>query len=446
MKVVLIPIETKVRDLYGKLLLGYHLTQKGYGVVIGPKHRLFELAAKMGNGLLIGIGFYENFSEAYEKARKSGNLIASMDEEGLVYLDRKTYQTKNLNRKTLSLVDRILCWGESQREDILNYAPDTAERTVVTGNVRMDMLRPPFSALYEEEARTNRAMHGNYFLINSNTSYYNHYLGKDYVIGSLKEKKMIKSPSDEAFYEGWLSYQEGIYKGLLDIAVDLSRRMPDCKVIIRPHPSENIDRWRADVSGLGNIMVENKGSSVPWIMGAKAVIHSGCTTGIEANLLGVPVFSYIPDGDQPYLAQLPNRASIVFSTVESLVNAAVDAFSGVPQKSGEGIQDISNFIGNLKEPAYRQYIREFDKMVISDKHEPSVVIWKLRIHNLYRMVKDLGIRLLKGYDGRYIMHKFGVLNTKEVIKMMDEFSSLGNLGKTEAVSLFQNCFFLKAGN
>lgn len=442
MKFVYLPIETKVRDFYGKLLLAYHLTQRGYGVIIGPKHRVFDLAVNTYPGVLVGIGFYENFYKLYRSIKSSGGAIVSMDEEGLIYLSPTMYQEKNLDAKTLSIIDRILCWGTNQEKDILDFYPDGADKTVVTGNVRFDMLRSPYRGLYEQEAVRHKEEYGNYYLLNSNTSYYNHFQGADYAFASLVEKKMVKNDSDKRFYQGWFEYQKVIFEGLRDIAIGLSERMPDCKVIIRPHPSESVDRWRQELNGYSNIIIENSGSSVPWIMGARAIIHSGCTTGVEANVLGVPTFSYVPDDQQSYTADLPNRASKVYATAEEAVDAVVGITSEESSSVLYKIPDIGNYMENIKASAIEKYGDVMDSMVIAENHSPQALVIKASIRNAYRVVKDIGVRIFRGYDGRYIMHKFGRVHKCDVIKLIGDFKRLSGEEDAQVISLGQRCYFL----
>jgi hypothetical protein len=58
--------------------------------------------------------------------------------------------------------------------------------------------------------------------------------------------------------------------------------------------------------------VTNEGNVVPWLMTAKAVIHNGCTTGVEAYVMGVPAVSYRAKINEIYdlgFYRLPNLIS-----------------------------------------------------------------------------------------------------------------------------------------
>jgi hypothetical protein len=58
--------------------------------------------------------------------------------------------------------------------------------------------------------------------------------------------------------------------------------------------------------------VATRGNIVPWLLASKALIHHGCTTGIEAYMLGVPVISYraaINEGIDNDFYRLPSQLS-----------------------------------------------------------------------------------------------------------------------------------------
>ena len=90
------------------------------------------------------------------------------------------------------------------------------------------------------------------------------------------------------------------------------------KIVIRPHPVENHDVWREWAKPL-NIDVRYEGSANNWMMAADAVVHPGCTTGMEGLLLDRAVFSYVPDADSEFIGE-QDRASEWVTNAEELSN------------------------------------------------------------------------------------------------------------------------------
>jgi hypothetical protein len=74
----------------------------------------------------------------------------------------------------------------------------------------------------------------------------------------------------------------------------MAARFPDMKFVIRPHPLEDPETWRTHFQDVANVAVRDGGSAIPWLSAARCVVHSACTTGIEAYILGRPVTEYYP--------------------------------------------------------------------------------------------------------------------------------------------------------
>jgi hypothetical protein len=93
---------------------------------------------------------------------------------------------------------------------------------------------------------------------------------------------------------------------------ELEREFPHVTIVVRPHPTENPDIYRRIAASCRRVQVTNAGNIVPWLMATRLVIHNGCTTGLEATIMGVPAVSYRAVVDADYddgFYRLPNRAS-----------------------------------------------------------------------------------------------------------------------------------------
>jgi hypothetical protein len=104
-------------------------------------------------------------------------------------------------------------------------------------------------------------------------------------------------------------------------------------MVLRPHPSESLEFYRLAFTYFKNVVVTNEGSVLKWIRSADLVVHSNCTTGIEAVLAGRPVLNLLPAA--------PGRES---TDVEIAREAGISASS-----IGEAIDQVSTLIaGNAQ--------------------------------------------------------------------------------------------------
>ena len=72
----------------------------------------------------------------------------------------------------------------------------------------------------------------------------------------------------------------------------LEQTFPNYTIIVRPHPTESQDIYNRIAAQCERVRVTNEGNVVPWLMATRAVIHNGCTTGVEAYVMGVLAISY----------------------------------------------------------------------------------------------------------------------------------------------------------
>jgi hypothetical protein len=79
------------------------------------------------------------------------------------------------------------------------------------------------------------------------------------------------------------------------------------------------------------VHVTNEGNVVPWILASRVVLHNGCTTGLEAFVMGVPAISYRESADDQYddgFYRLPNAVSHQCFNFEQLQDMIHQILSG----------------------------------------------------------------------------------------------------------------------
>ena len=102
---------------------------------------------------------------------------------------------------------------------------------------------------------------------------------------------------------------------------ELERSFPDHTIVVRPHPTENHDVYREIAARCQRVRVTNEGNVVPWLLCAKALVHNGCTTGVEAFVMRIPAVSFRASVNELYdsgFYRLPNALSHQCFTFEAL--------------------------------------------------------------------------------------------------------------------------------
>ncbi len=142
---------------------------------------------------------------------------------------------------------------------------------------------------------------------------------------SIRRRGNMRKPSRSFERPGQLGRRQK--RGLVpQVAAAIAPR----HLVIRPHPSEEHATWRELASALANVSVEFEGSVVPWIAGARVLIHNGCTSAVEAAVEGTAVLSYRPVTSERYDNPLPNAVGTECFSDEALLEALARVLESEP--------------------------------------------------------------------------------------------------------------------
>jgi hypothetical protein len=114
------------------------------------------------------------------------------------------------------------------------------------------------------------------------------------------------------YARGFETLKKALFEDFKRLIPELSRAFPKNAIIVRPHPVEDQRAYQKIAARHPGVHVTNEGNVVLWLKAARALIHNGCTTGVEAYLMGVPAISYRSTVDDDYdngFYGLPNRLS-----------------------------------------------------------------------------------------------------------------------------------------
>jgi len=356
-KWLFLPLETKVRELDGKLLLAAIAAERGWAVIIGHKDSLAEFTSDIRGIVIEKDGHAGNVR--IDQYIKAGKPVCVMDEEGLVYLNSRDYYRRRLNADNLHKMEYFFLWGGIQHRDVLEHIPGIESKLVLTGNPRFDLLRPEFRDYYTSEGIQLKNKYGNFILINTNFADSNHFLGTDGLIDFRRKSGFIKTEKNEAEDRAFIEYQARIVDFFKEMIPRVSASYPHYKIIIRPHPSENHQKWVSIAHGLKNVSVIHEGDVNPWLLAADMLIHNSCMTGIQGFLLDKPGITYMPIQSDQFDYYIPNALSIMTTSLNELVSV-----------SAKIIND-PNYFGpvdrNLKMQIAEHYITGISGLFASDR-------------------------------------------------------------------------------
>jgi len=316
---LLIPVENQVRELDPILLLAFIAAQRGFSSVIGSRRELEFRIDSYPKSVYLSKSMTGRSLFFFRIARKFDHQIVTWDEEALVHLPPGTYYSRRLHPEAIKLVSHLFAWGQDNVELWRQYPDLPADMPIHSiGNPRTDMLRPEMHSFYEEEVHALQQKFGEFILINTNFNHVNAF-GADMNLfqpvakpGELAKFGRAARGMSRDYAEGLCDHKQAVFKNFQQLIPKLDQAFPDLNIVIRPHPTERHDVYNEIAARCSRVRVTNEGNVVPWILATRVVLHNGCTTGIEAFVMGVPAISYRESVSEKYdngFYRLPNAVS-----------------------------------------------------------------------------------------------------------------------------------------
>lgn len=245
--------------------------------------------------------------------------------------DSPEYFAWRYSQRSFRAITRFFAWGEDDAAMFTRYDGYTGAPIHVTGNPRMDLLRPDLRAIFDDEVTALRRRFGRFVLVNTNFSFVNHFTpGQNLVLPAAAGVRVGRSGRGLSveFATGMAAHQETIFAAFRRALPRLAAAFPRTTFVLRPHPSESKAPWSALLAGQPTVHVVQEGNVVPWLMASQCVVHNGCTTAVEANLLGTPTIAFMPITAQRFDYHLPNSLSLRVHDEDALEAMLDDVLQG----------------------------------------------------------------------------------------------------------------------
>ncbi|WP_374385333.1 surface carbohydrate biosynthesis protein [Dongia sp.] len=324
------PMEIASRELDSRLLLATLALARGFEVVLGQKWLIERNVDDMPPGIYLSKTLTQRDARAMARAKEKGYLIAAIEEEvpGLV---TKPDELRWIADEAVRTADAIFIGGETNAQAMKTRFPYAADHVFKTLNPRWDLLRPNLRHIHDGEADAIRARYGRFILINTNFGWTNSEKGPaEFMVQEQARQGKIDLSTAETrqFLDDFLRMERENHTAIVSIVEQVLASDPDVSIVLRPHPSERLQTWTEHFAGSKRLLVVREGPSVPWIMASELLIHTNCTTGVEAIGLDKPALC-VQATTSPVVARyLANRVNPVASSIAEGVEMILKHLSG----------------------------------------------------------------------------------------------------------------------
>ncbi|MBK8769286.1 MAG: hypothetical protein IPM06_02520 [Rhizobiales bacterium] len=280
-------MEIFVREFDSRLLIALMAVEKGMEVVMGQKWLMEKNIEAMPPGLWIFKTMTLRDSKRMKRCKAAGHLVASIDEE-VPAMAEGSGDLLWVSKDAVEACDAIFCLGEEHAKSLRTKWPQIADKLLLTGNPRWDYLRTELRSIYQKQGKEYYERYGPFILINTNSGETNSAkksldeIFRDYVKAG---KIDPASKRDMEYWADYMAFEQANLDAISPLVRKLAKAFPEHKIIVRPHPAENPSTYRQQLDDVNSVHVVFEGSAAPWIAASDLLIHTYCTTGIEAFAL-----------------------------------------------------------------------------------------------------------------------------------------------------------------
>ena len=345
------PIEVTSRELDARLLLAAYCAGPERTVFLGQDRGIYRLARRWRGGIYVGkqiiVGGQKPNLSKYRVLKERGFRVLFLAEEEPVFseeakVDRKQF-LQMFHPDWLDGDDVIFAWGDFSAEVFREAARKDAAAIHVTGHPRFDLCKPELAGMYESETRSIRQRFGKFILLNTKFALASNLPAFTSVKKAFADKKEHEDASE--YWLRFYCYHARMQTAYIVLANRLRKEFPEHHIVLRPHPGEDPAWYRGVLGGIGNISVLTEGSVLPWLAAAEVLVHTGCTTGLEACYLTPKIIQYAPDVGYVFEQHLPSLIGAVCSTEDEVVSEIKGGTRSVVEPSAE--RRISRIIANF---------------------------------------------------------------------------------------------------
>ena len=338
---LILPVETLNREFDAKLHLALRAAARGWKVILGGRTAIHSRLPSLPRSVYLAKGIRTGNRRILRLLDSFGHIIVALDEESLIRHSDETLLMM-LDEETFNRPRLLYAWGKSDADVWRSFKGFHGQIILEAGNPRADMLRPELSGYYRPQAEALNQRFGEFVLVSSNFSMVNHYIA-DHV--RFRTAAGTNAARREELKDGIRAHKQTVFDAFRAMVPQLARAIAPVTLVVRPHPSENAATWEAAASGLANVRVVHEGPMAPWLMAARALIQNGCTSAVEAAIIGTPALAYHPVVSSQFEVALSDGLSKDCRTPDELLSALSVVLSE-PRKPGRQLDAVQTRLLN----------------------------------------------------------------------------------------------------
>ena len=321
---IAIVVDNPIRDLPGLVLVAGAICRAGATCHLVPMN-LWEREVRALAPDFVLLNYLRKANEcAVREFLEAGIRVGVLDTEGGVLASFAHYATAMA--QDAAVRGRVSCycsWGSRLARHAVEAGWYRADQIVVTGAPRYDFYASPWqraalaiSSAVDDFSRPLVMFNGSFSWANP-----------QFMKPDKEADLLVRSGFDRDFVLRSQQLQRGTMVGLARLANNMAARFPKVTFVYRPHPFEGMEVYEKLLLLGRNLFLVRAGPVGGWLLNASAVVQRGCSTAIEAGMVGVPAFSpsWLP---VPFRLDAPESVSIQCGSEEEMFAQLEELLAG----------------------------------------------------------------------------------------------------------------------
>ena len=395
MKNLIIPIEIKHRELQGAIVLAYIALKRGWTVYLGQKSQIFPFIQFFSKSIWFLKSIVPGELSNLLKIKSSDHKITTLDVEGLILSNGKFGAIKRYSLATIKEADIIFFWGDkSHYEPVAKVFPSIKHKSIISGSPIIDGWH------YEKLNFLNQTKSTDNFkktiLISVN-------------FARADPKFKYARKVYEKFYSGFDNYKKNeldSYNNLIeaeyklkevsflhfkDIIPKISKKFSECRIIVRPHPEENLDFWKKYLSTYKNVIIENQKSTSSQLLISDIFIHFNSTMSIQSCYFDKITLMFNPIKETSLndaISPITQDVSIICKDVKELFKNIANPDHKIMKTKKKKIKNYIRYLDNNNNLLSSELIiNQIDKINIKTNNS------KNRLNSIYSIIYFINFNL-----------------------------------------------------
>lgn len=282
-------VDHPYRDLPGLVLVATALCQEGVTCYLVPFNLLNREIWLLAPDFVLLNYLRTNNQRFAGQLTKAGIRFGVLDTEGGVLASLESYGEWLAEDPQIRQQTACFCsWGERLGEYVRTAGWFSKEQISITGSPSYDFYAHPWRAAALRASEYANRYDSNLVLVNGNFSLAN----PRFVSPAEEVEVYVRTFGRER--DAILAWQQAEHQTMLELTALINRladRFPHLTFVYRPHPFERTATYRDLLDSRDNLHLVKSGTVTGWILRASAIIQRGCSTAIEAGIVGVPAIT-----------------------------------------------------------------------------------------------------------------------------------------------------------